>query len=68
MQTLATVLAATEEPNPLLPHTSELIVGAISFALLYLFLRAKVFPVFELVFAERRDAIEGGMERANTAE
>ena len=64
------VLRAAEEgePNPLLPHMSELIVGAIAFLLLFLFLRAKVFPVFEKVFAERRNAIEGGMERAKAAE
>jgi len=64
---IATVLAA-EEPNPLLPEISELIVGIIAFTLLYLFLRAKVFPIFEKTFAERRDAIEGGMERARAAE
>ena len=68
MLTLAAVLAAEDEPNPLLPHTSEIIVGAVAFVLLYLFLRAKVFPVFEKVFAERRDAIEGGMERAKEVE
>ena len=68
MQMLAMVLAAEEEPNPLLPHMSELIVGGIAFALLYFFLAKKVFPVFEKTFAERRDAIEGGMERAKTAE
>ena len=68
MDRLATVLAAEGEPNPLLPHTSELIVGIIAFVLLFLFLRAKVFPVFEKTFAERHDAIEGGMERARTAE
>jgi len=68
MHTLAAVHAAEGEVNPLLPHLSELIVGAIAFGLLYFFLKAKVFPVFERVFAERRDAIEGGMERAKTAE
>ncbi len=68
LQSVSAVLAAEEEPNPLLPHTSELIVGVIAFALLYFFLRAKVFPVFEKTFAERRDAIEGGMERAEEAE
>jgi F-type H+-transporting ATPase subunit b len=68
MQTLAAVLAAEGEPNPLLPHLSELIVGSIAFALLFLFLRWKVFPVFEKTYAERRDAIEGGMERAKAAE
>ena len=65
---IATVLAAEGEPNPLLPHLSELIVGAIAFALLLFFLQRKVFPVFEKTFAERRDAIEGGMERAKEAE
>jgi F-type H+-transporting ATPase subunit b len=64
MQTLATVLAAEGEPNPLLPHTSELIVGVIAFALLFFFLKSKVFPIFEKTYAERRDAIEGGMDRA----
>jgi F-type H+-transporting ATPase subunit b len=68
MQSLAIVIAAEGEPNPLLPHTSELIVGTIAFVLLFLFLRAKVFPVFEKTFEQRRDAIEGGMERAKTAE
>ncbi len=64
---LATETVA-EEPNPLLPHYSELIVGLIAFGLLFFFLRAKVFPVFERVYAERRDAIEGGMTRAASAE
>ena len=68
MQTLAAVLAAEGEPNPLLPHLSELIVGSIAFALLLFFLQRKVFPIFEKTFAERRDAIEGGMERAKEAE
>jgi len=69
MHSLTVFLAAEEEePNPLLPHLSELIVGSIAFGLLLLFLSWKVFPVFEKTFAERRDAIEGGMERAKTAE
>jgi F-type H+-transporting ATPase subunit b len=68
MDRLAVVLAAEGEPNPLLPHMSELIVGAIAFALLFLVLKWKVFPVFEKTFAERHDAIEGGMDRARTAE
>jgi F-type H+-transporting ATPase subunit b len=65
---IAVLLASEGEPNPLLPHLSELIVGTIAFVLLFLFLRAKVFPVFERTFAERRDAIEGGMERAQADE
>jgi F-type H+-transporting ATPase subunit b len=67
LQTSA-ALAAEGEPNPLLPHTSELVVGLIAFVLLFWFLASKVYPLFEKVFAERRDAIEGGMERAKAAE
>ncbi len=69
-QSFVTVLAAAEEdePNPLLPHLSELIVGAIAFGLLLWFLATKVYPMFERVYGERHDAIEGGMERAKEAE
>lgn len=56
------------EPSPLLPHTSELIVGFVAFALLFLFLRAKVFPMFEKAYADRTSAIEGGIERAEKAQ
>ncbi len=64
--TALAVLAVEEgsEPNPLVPHLSELIVGAVAFALLYFFLKAKVWPVFEKTFAERTAAIEGGIAEA----
>jgi len=55
-------LAATD--NPLVPATPELIVGIIAFVLLFLFLRAKVFPVFEKTFAERAESIEGAIAGA----
>jgi F-type H+-transporting ATPase subunit b len=58
------VLAASEEPSPLLPHASELIVGLVAFTLLFLFLRAKVFPVFEQTFTDRTESIEGELARA----
>lgn len=57
-----------EEPSPLLPHLSELIVGLVAFALLFFFLRAAVWPLFEKTFAERSEAIEGGMKRAEEAQ
>ncbi|MDQ1643267.1 MAG: F-type H+-transporting ATPase subunit b [Actinomycetota bacterium] len=65
---LALQLAAKDEPSPLFPHPSELIVGLVAFTLLFLFLRAKVFPMFEKVYSERHEAIEGGLERAKKAE
>jgi F-type H+-transporting ATPase subunit b len=66
----AVVLAVAEgeEPNPLVPHLSELIVGAIAFALLFFFLKAKVWPAFEKAFAERTASIEGGLAKAEKAQ
>ena len=60
--------AAGEAANPLIPHTAELIVGFVAFSLLFLVLRAKVVPLFEKAFAERTDAIAGGIQRAEKAQ
>ena len=65
---LSAVVLAAKDPSPLIPNWAELIVGVLAFAALYFFLSKFVFPIFEQTFAERRDAIEGGMERAKTAE
>lgn len=64
----AGVLAANDGPSPLLPHPAELIVGLVAFALLFLFLRAKVFPRFEQVYQERRESIAGGIQKAEAAQ
>jgi F-type H+-transporting ATPase subunit b len=66
--TTAVLAAAAEEPSPLKPHTAEIIVGLVAFTLLFLFLRAKVFPMFEKAYAERTEAIEGGIARAEQAQ
>lgn len=60
------LLAATD--NPLVPATPELIVGIIAFVLLFLFLSAKVFPMFEKAYAARTEAIEGGIAKAEKAQ
>jgi F-type H+-transporting ATPase subunit b len=62
------ISAAGGELNPLIPHTAELIVGSIAFILLFLVLRSKVVPLFEKAFAERTEAIQGGMEKAEKAQ
>jgi F-type H+-transporting ATPase subunit b len=62
------ILAAEDKINPLVPHTAELIVGAIAFTLLFLVLRSRVVPMFEKAFAARTEAIQGGMERAEKAQ
>jgi F-type H+-transporting ATPase subunit b len=60
--------AAEAAANPLVPHTAELIVGAIAFTLLFLVLRSKVVPMFEKAFAARTAAIQGGIEKAEQAQ
>ena len=61
-------LAAEGKINPLIPHTAELIVGAVAFTLLFLTLRKFVVPMFEKAYTDRTNAIQGGMERAEKAQ
>ncbi|UQX89865.1 F0F1 ATP synthase subunit B [Jatrophihabitans telluris] len=61
-------LAADAEPNPLGFNVAEFVLVLIVFVLLYLLVRKFVVPAFEKSFAERRDAIEGGIERAEQAQ
>lgn len=64
----ASALLAVEEPSPLFPEPAEIVVGVIAFVLLFLFLKAKVFPIFEKTYANRTEAIEGGIARAEQAQ
>jgi len=57
-------ILAAESANPLIPPVGEIIVGTIAFAILYFVLAKFVFPQMEKTFVARREAIEGGMERA----
>jgi F-type H+-transporting ATPase subunit b len=57
---------AAESANPLLPPVGEIIVGTITFAIAFFVLGKFVWPRFEQVFRARREAIEGGIERAET--
>lgn len=55
--------------GPLLPHhLSELIMGLVLMVVVWLVMRAKVVPLFEQMYAERADQIQGGMERASKAQ
>jgi F-type H+-transporting ATPase subunit b len=55
--------------GPLLPHhLSELIAGAVLLLIIFLIVRAKVVPAFEKMYAERTEAIQGGMEKAEKAQ
>lgn len=57
-------ILAAEAHNPLIPPVGEIIVGTITFAILCLVFFKFVIPRFEQVFQARREAIEGGIERA----
>ena len=60
--------AAESEPNPLLPHTAE-IIFSLAFILLLTYVFAKiVMPRFEKAYAARTQAIEGGMNEAKQAQ
>jgi F-type H+-transporting ATPase subunit b len=60
------ILAAEEAHNPLIPPLGEIIIGLIAFAIVFFVFAKFVAPRFEQVFRARREAIEGGIERAET--
>jgi len=61
------ILAAEEgELNPLLPHLVEIVLSLVVFGLLFLAVKKFVMPNFEKTFAERTEAIEGGLHAAET--
>ncbi|GGZ31748.1 ATP synthase subunit b [Streptomyces inusitatus] len=60
-------IAAAEEQPPLIPHLDELIIGLIAFAIVFFFLSKKLLPNINKVLEERREAIEGGIEKADEA-
>ncbi|MFD7549428.1 F0F1 ATP synthase subunit B [Streptomyces sp. NPDC059578] len=61
------ILAATEEQNPLVPPIPELVIGLIAFVIVFGVLAKKLLPNINKVLEERREAIEGGMEKAEAA-
>jgi F-type H+-transporting ATPase subunit b len=65
--TILALLAATEPVNDkqdLYPHWSELVVGAIAFAILFYFMWKWVLPRVNTLLEQRRQKIQGELERA----
>lgn len=62
------VRAATEGANPLMPNWWEILVVAVGFAILLWIVVKFVVPAFEKTFAERAEAIEGGIAKAEKAQ
>jgi F-type H+-transporting ATPase subunit b len=58
-----TYLAATAQ-NPLLPTVSELIIATVAFFIVFGALGKVLLPRMQKILAERTDAIEGGLSRA----
>ncbi|MGH3393529.1 MAG: F0F1 ATP synthase subunit B [Streptosporangiaceae bacterium] len=54
--------------NPLLPEWPELIIGTIAFLIVFAVLARVLMPRIQKTLAERTDAIEGGIQRAEDAQ
>jgi F-type H+-transporting ATPase subunit b len=61
-------LAASGGLGPLSPNLSELIIGAISFLIVFAVLWRLLVPRIQETLTERTDAIEGGLKRAEEAQ
>jgi F-type H+-transporting ATPase subunit b len=59
---------AAGSPNPLIPHWPELIIGTIAFLIVFALLAKVLMPRISTTLAERTDAIEGGLTRAEEAQ
>ncbi|AXE23008.1 F0F1 ATP synthase subunit B [Streptomyces globosus] len=61
-------IAAEEPQSPLIPPIPELVIGLIAFVIVFGFLAKKLLPNINKVLDERREAIEGGIEKAEAAQ
>ncbi len=57
-------LFAAEGSSPLIPPLPEIILGLVAFGLVLLLFWRYVIPQFEKAYQARRDAIEGGIDKA----
>jgi F-type H+-transporting ATPase subunit b len=62
------ISAATEGTNPLVPNVWEMGVVLAGFAVLMYIVVKFIVPMFEKTFAERAEAIEGGIAKAEKAQ
>ena len=56
--------AATSDKENLYPHAAELVVGAIAFAIVFFFFKKWALPRMNALLDERREKIQGKLERA----
>ncbi|MFC9060841.1 F0F1 ATP synthase subunit B, partial [Streptomyces sp. NPDC057074] len=65
---LVLLAAEGEKENPLIPPWPEVVIGLIAFVIVFGFLAKKLLPNINKVLEERREAIEGGIEKAEAAQ
>jgi len=61
-------LAQSGSQNPLLPNLTELIIGAVSFFIVFGALAKVLLPRIQKTLEERTEKIEGGIQRAEEAQ
>jgi F-type H+-transporting ATPase subunit b len=61
-------LPAGQPPSPLVPSLTEMIIGGIAFLVVFGLLSRVLMPRIAKTLAERTDAIEGGLKRAEDAQ
>lgn len=64
----ASLLAAEEGTNPLFPHLYELVVGVFAFLVVLVVVGKILTPRIQKTLAERTEAIEGGIQKAQDAQ
>ena len=62
------ILAAAAEQDPLVPSTTELVIGLITFAIIFFAFWKLVLPRLQTMLETRTDQIEGGLKRAEEAQ
>lgn len=68
MLNAATVFVAEEAPSPVIPAVPDLVWGGLAFLIVLAFFAWKVLPSLNRMLDERKDAIEGGIKRAEEAQ
>lgn len=61
-------LAAEEPQSPVVPVVPEIVIGLICFGVIFFVFYKKLLPSINKALDERREAIEGGMEKAEATQ
>lgn len=65
---LASEGGAEAASNPLIPDVGEIVITLIGFLILYYIVAKYVVPAFEKIYQDRKEAIEGGLAKAEKAQ